>query len=459
LSLKSLLPGSRIVAEPNKTLTPEITASLGAAFGTYLENRGTVALARDYRRESRMLKRAFVAGLMSAGINAMDLTIAPIPVLQFAIRRFGASGGAMFTSHHAHHTYMIELKFYDRSGIEFNVKKTEELLELCDQNKIKRAKLGEVGNLIQTEQIADLYERAITQFVDTSLFKDANMQIVVDCSNGPIGAIIPSILTQVGVDIIALNSYAPSILTGLPTLNSLKRLSTVISSTNATFGVCFDVDGSRAIFFDERGNYISSDLLLTLFVLEELKKGAKIFITTETTTAILEQVISNVPDAKLIRVKNIPGTVATAMRMHQAHFGGSDTGKLRFPEYALFSDTALVTLKLLEIIAKSKKTLTDLLATVPQTIKTEYELALPEKIFLDFHEILEDNLGDMKVIDTLIGVKVFFGPELGWIHVIPSFHENKLLLRGEIVNPAKATELFKTIEYALEGKLTKPRLK
>jgi phosphomannomutase len=75
------------------------------------------------------------------------------------------------------------------------------------------------------------------------------------------GSIIPSLLSRIGVDIIALNSYA-SPARGFPSLTTLKKLSKVISSTEATFGVCFDVDGSRAIFFDERGNYISSDIVL-----------------------------------------------------------------------------------------------------------------------------------------------------------------------------------------------------
>ena len=459
MKFEDLLPGSRIVGEPNVELTPEITASLGAAWGTFLQNQGTVTLARDYRSETRMLKRAFVAGLMSAGLNVMDLTAAPIPVLQFAIRRFGTVGGAMFTSHHAHHSNKIEVKLYDRSGIEYDTKKSKKLLEICEKDKIKRSKLGSIGNLIHTIEINELYERAIMQFVDTAAFEEFNSSIVVDCSNGPIGSIIPSLLSRVGIEQIALNSHAPTILKSLPTLDSLSKLSKVIVSTDASFGVCFDADGSRAIFFDERGDYIPSDLLLTLFVNEQIKKGAKIFITTETTTTILEEIIDDVPNGKLVRVKNIPGQVAGTIRTRRADFGGSDTGKLRFPEYAFFSDTALATLKLLEIITKSGKTLTELLADVPQTIKSHDEISTSEEKFQKFHEILEKNLSDLKIIDTMIGLKIFFGPELGWIHVVPSFHENKLLLSGEIKNPAKGPELFKTIGYALEGKLKQPILK
>ncbi|MHA1266010.1 MAG: hypothetical protein ACTSRS_12330 [Candidatus Helarchaeota archaeon] len=458
MNYKHLLLGSRIVAEPNIELTPEVSASIGTAWGTFLK-QGTVTLARDFRPESRMLKRAFVAGLMSAGINIMDLTAAPVPVLQFAIRRFGTNGGAIFTSHHAHHSKKIEVKLYDRSGIEYSLKKITHLLSLSEKEAYNRAQSGQIGNLIQALEVNELYERAIIQFVDTKILKDSNLTIVVDCSNGPIGSTIPSLLSRIGVELIALNAYEPTIHKPLPSLNSLKKLSKVILSTDASFGVCFDIDGSRAIFFDEHGNYIPSDSLLTLFVIEQIKKGAKTFITTETTTKILEELINEVPNGKLIRVKNIPGEVANAIRIQRADFGGSDTGKLRFPEYAFFSDTTLAMLKLLEIIVKSGRPLTELLAEIPQTIKIYHEIPTSPERYKRFHQILETNLSDLKVIDTMIGLKIFFGPEIGWIHIVPSFHENKLLLTGEIVNPTKASELFKTVEYALEDKLKKPQLK
>ena len=81
MSYKVLLPGSRIVGEPNIEFTPEIAASLGAAWGTLLKE-GTVTLARDFRPDSRMLKRAFVAGLMSAGINSIkDIANSKISLL------------------------------------------------------------------------------------------------------------------------------------------------------------------------------------------------------------------------------------------------------------------------------------------------------------------------------------------------------------------------------------------
>ena len=130
-----------------------------------------------------------------------------------------------------------------------------------------------------------------------------------------------------------------------------------------------------------------------------------------------------------------------------------------YPGGAILTAWAAALVKLLEIITQSGQTLTDLLAEIPKTIKSHYEISTSAEKFSNFHQILETNLANLKIIDTLIGLKIFFGTDLGWIHIIPSFHENKLLLSGEISNPNKGPELFKTIEYALEGKITKPHLK
>jgi len=99
-SLDDLFVEGRILGKSNVDLTPEAVCVLGAVHGTYMENNGIIVIGRDYRRDSRMLKRAFTSGAMSTGIDILDLHVAPLPLVQFCIRRFGASGGVYITSGH-----------------------------------------------------------------------------------------------------------------------------------------------------------------------------------------------------------------------------------------------------------------------------------------------------------------------------------------------------------------------
>ena len=98
-SFESIIQDNRIVGS-YKQILPEDAALLGAAVGTWIKNKATIAIARDFRIDSRMMKRAFTGGLMSTGVSALDFHGSPTPLLQFYIRRFGADAGVMFTSGH-----------------------------------------------------------------------------------------------------------------------------------------------------------------------------------------------------------------------------------------------------------------------------------------------------------------------------------------------------------------------
>ncbi len=78
----------------NIDLTPEFSAKLGAAFGATLPKGSIVTINRDVHRSPRMIKRAIISGLPSAGISVWDLGSQPIPVARYYTRISGAKGGA-----------------------------------------------------------------------------------------------------------------------------------------------------------------------------------------------------------------------------------------------------------------------------------------------------------------------------------------------------------------------------
>src|SRR5690606_39201527 len=77
----------------NVDITPELATRVAMAYGTSLKKNSTVITSRDSSRSSRMLKRAFMAGLNAAGINVLDLEVASVPVTRFITRRPEVAGG------------------------------------------------------------------------------------------------------------------------------------------------------------------------------------------------------------------------------------------------------------------------------------------------------------------------------------------------------------------------------
>ena len=431
---EKIIVDGRFVAKANEEMTPEMSATLGAVFGTELGKKSVVALARDYRVDSRMLKRAFTAGVLSAGVNVINLSAVPTPVLQFAIKRFGIDGGVMFTNSHNVRDN-TGFKIYERGGIEFSEKKIRNLFDCFIMNKIERVEPKEIGRISKAEDVGEIYENAIPQFVDKNLIKEQKFILVADCANGPMGKIISPIMNQLNIDLILLNSQQPDLITLLPNYNSIGRVSKIIKTSDANLGVCFDVDGSKALFFDENGDFIESDDLLTLFVSEIIKKeDMKVFITTNSTTKMIDEVVKEAGGI-VKRVANEPGAVSSSIRNSRASFGGSDNGKYRFPEYAPFSDTILTTLKIMEFMVKNKLNLNEIIKRLPKKRRFYDQIPVDEKLIYKFKYKIEENISkfitEYKIINTLIGFKIFFGFKKGWISINPRLHEKILTFSTE----------------------------
>ena len=96
-NLNELKKHGRIVGKANYIFTPEISSSIGSIHGSINKQNESIVMGRDYHNDSRMLKRAYTSGLMSTGINLLNLSDCTFPLLQFTIRRFGASCGVYFS--------------------------------------------------------------------------------------------------------------------------------------------------------------------------------------------------------------------------------------------------------------------------------------------------------------------------------------------------------------------------
>ena len=109
-------------------LTPELIVNFACAFGTWC-GAGPVVIGRDTRRSSTAFRAAVVSGLLSTGCRVIDLGVSPSPLVSFAIRDLGASGGIAVTGSHNDARWNA-LKFFGPDGALLNAAKNEELLDI-----------------------------------------------------------------------------------------------------------------------------------------------------------------------------------------------------------------------------------------------------------------------------------------------------------------------------------------
>ncbi len=454
--LTQIIKRGRIRAPGNEVITAEFSAKLGGAHGSYLGTKGVVVVSREYNNLNRMIKRSYIGGVMGAGVDLLNLHSAPVPVLQFCIRRFGANGGAFFSTGSSLEGEST-IRFFDSAGVEYNIKNLESVNEHFKSDKINRVNPNHVGTLTDIPATQDIYKKSIPKFIDRSLFKDRKLQIVVDCSYGPTSVTIPTILSDLNIDVIAINSYESDRQTAesFPNLNSIKNSVNIVKASGADLGVVLDPDGSRALFITDQGTILNYEELMMFFIhydKEISKSKGRPIITSQSASKVLTQFVES-ENFEVIRSENFPGEISRSLREERAAFGGADTLKFYFPQYGPFSDATFTTLKILEILARHDMPLSSLVRTFPRTILAYKTIPIKEDGLKTFNNdiksvIKENSEHDIDYQDIILGIKLI-KHGVGWVMITPSIHSNTIELTAETIaknDHEKSEELIELAE-------------
>ncbi|MFQ6125474.1 MAG: hypothetical protein ACE5R6_12855 [Candidatus Heimdallarchaeota archaeon] len=457
--MKNIIVGDRLVGKTNKELTPDFALQIGVALGTYLGKNSTIITSRDFRTDSRMLKRALTAGLMAAGVNTIDFHAAITPITQFAIKRFGANAGVAITSGHGPQDH-ITIRIFDSTGVEWSIKQLKQISQIWNQNKVYRACPEEIGQLSYVPDVPTIYQTALNRYININKIAKSRFRVVLDCALGPASIIAPSLYSKAGCDVIALNSYQPAqIAEVLPNTASVRKVSQTIIATNADVGIMFDVEGNRVVFMDSYGNFITPDYMATLFLQKKVSRRKGIIAVSNSVSRSIEQIIENKDGPQIERVVATPGTIASCLRDAHGLFGASDQGEYMFPAFSLESDGILASLMLLEILASEETSLSELLTDIPRFPVVRYDFPCHEdELAQVINKIRNTDYENAYSVNTLVGVKLVF-PKWGWVHIRPSLKRDTLVLSAEAEEFSNTDTLLKKAEEYVRVVLNELRSK
>ena len=451
-NLKDLYVQGRIVGKANYIFTPEIACSLGALHGSKFKENESIAIGRDLHNDSRMLARGYHSGVISTGVNLLNLGASTFPLLQFTIRRFGASGGVYFSGGHLF-SEDVGVRFIDAGGIEFAATEVESIIEAFNNypEKIRRVSPNSIARITNIPQTDEIYIKSLQQFVNKKKIENANLKIVVDCSYGPTGTITPLLINELGVEVIALNThYKQRSMNPVPSINTIRNTADIVKASKSHLGVCYDVDGSRILLIDENGLEINFEDLLMLFVAYEeriRKSKGNTIITTSTISPVVKKFVEE-SGYPIKEVGNSPGEMSRQIREERACFAAADTLKFYFPQYAPFSDGNFILLKLLEIMALQDDLISSLTRGFPKGIKINKSIHFSLEVVENFHNLLRKIVDEQgyEYYDIINELKILDKNKATSTTVKVSLNRNAVVLSSESEDPKDAKEMSTTLE-------------
>lgn len=430
MSLELELEDGRISGIANQSLTPDVAAKLGSALGTLLGEGSIVVTARDNYPPSRMLKRAFSAGLMSTGVTVMDFHAATTPELVFAIKRLGAKAGIQFTVSPLERNG-VSIKVFDAQGIAYSKERMEDVVERAEAGRVVRSLPTSIGWVTYAEYVHDIYAAAAVNYVDAHSIAAQRFRVVCDANFGPSSEVLPEMLSEVGVEGVLLNSHRPplrGLISHMPSPRALLTLREMVKASGAAMGAAFCADATRVLIVDDKGQPLLNEELLGVLLLG-VPAGTRV-VASEAMMNVIDEVAKKV-GVRLTRVRGSMYDLARVARRTGSHIAVTCGNEVAFMDFSAAPDGMLTLLKTIELLAKRGEELSSLRSELPELQLVRSTVRLDGADYLRVLNELKLRKGADALI-TLTGLRVRSGGV--WVHM--EVQPNSIELAAEATDGA-----------------------
>ncbi|MCI4373071.1 MAG: phosphoglucosamine mutase [Thermoplasmata archaeon] len=401
--------------------TPEFLADLASAYATWLGARGTVLLARDFRTTSPGMAYVLGGTLQMLGLDVVELGPMPTPCLQFNVRACGAQGGLMVTASH-NPPQFNGVKFAGPKGLEIPPEAERAIEEILFHRTFRRPDWKAAGSLRSDSAAVGRYVTSIRSNVDRDLIARQRPSVVLDPGNGTSTVTSPTMFRELGCRVLSLNANPDGVGAGRnsePSEENLADLRKLVPLAGASLGVAHDGDADRIAFIDEKGGYVSGDVMLGLLARYMLQRHPGGTIVTSITSSTLVREVVEREGGKFFETRSGSLPVAIGMEATGAIFGGEENGHCYWPAHQNAPDGAMTSAMMLELLARSGRPLSELVAEMPAYRLLKRKVDVDPRVRTAALEHVRHALtAEAQRVETTDGVKAYF-PE-GWVLVRPS---------------------------------------
>jgi phosphomannomutase len=438
-----------------RPLTPELMASISAAFGAFLRadgDEGAVYLGRDSRTSGAMYAAAVRAGLASVGTRVVDVGIVPTPTLLLAAEEGGGAGALGVTASHNPAEWNA-LKFAGADGIFLDAERMGRFQRSLAEEEIPRAEWDALGTLEEDDRAIPRHiERILAlPFLDVEGLRARGFHVALDCVHGAGGRMVPQLLETLGCRVsgIGLEVDGRFPRDPEPTAANLAELGALVRESGADLGFAVDPDVDRLSLVDGTGTPLGEDLTLALAAAAVLPRKPGPVVTNLSTS----QVVGDVARAHGVSFHRAPVgeiNVARRMQVEGAVIGGEGNGGVILPELHLTRDAPVGIVLLLQHLLHGGTDLAAAAGRWPAYTIVKEKVAYPRERMDAAYAALEEKL-PAPDRDTQDGLRLAWPDQREWLHVRPSGTEPVVRFIAEARSEARARALVETARRILGG--------
>lgn len=412
----------------------DITLSIAEYF-----KEGPIIVGYDGRDTSPIIAKVVCSALNYAGLDCNNVGLNPTPCLEYATKKLGYKGGIMITASHNPPQYN-GIKPIASDGVEIS-REDELVIEDIYFTKKWKNNSSKFGSTKEENSTIKEYLDGIKSQVDSSKILEKKFKVVLDLGNGAQSVTASKLCEELGCQVITINEKIDGLFPGRgsePTPENLSELSATVKKTGADFGIAFDGDGDRSLFCDNKGIILTGDksaLLLSKYILE--KNPNATVVTCLNSGSSIEKIAAS-SNAKVIRTKVGSVEVSRKMVLTNAVLGFEENGGFMLGKHNQVRDGAMTMALVLELLAKTDKTISELIDDLPPSFTTKTKISCSRD---DAQKIINKLIEEHPDSDTTDGIKITFD-EQSWVMVRPSGTEPIIRVYAEGSSQEKLEKLI-----------------
>jgi phosphomannomutase/phosphoglucomutase len=426
-------------------LDETVVETLGRAMGTFFLGRGQkdVAVGQDCRLSSPGFGRALIRGLLATGCDVADLGVVPTPLLYFSVFFKKKEAGVMITGSHnppEHNGFKM------MSGEDTLYGKTiQALYEIVRKGVFPRGE-GRVASL----DVVSEYQDNVARNVRFS----RPVKVVIDAGNGTGGAVAVPLLRKMGADVVDIfcdpdgrfPNHHPD-----PTLpEAMEKLIAKVRESGAELGIGYDGDADRIGVVDDEGRILWGDQLLILFARDILpaRPGAAVISEVKASKVLYEEIERL--GGRPIMWRTGHSLIKQKIKEEKAPLAGEMSGHIFFADrWFGFDDAIYASARLLELLSRSEKKLSAMMADLPKTYSTpEIRIYASDEVKFKIVDEVRCELAARYPVIDIDGVRAIF-PK-GWGLVRASNTQAVIVLRFEADTEADLAAIQKEVRGVLQ---------